>query len=345
MPPYYHRAMTGLSLGQSQNLQIVKIALLCHQRTKVVFFGALNSPINCPQTHVSPDSGILYFQTTGAPWRKDKTILVPSRWEGDVSGALITLDLGQLEPLLIYFAKHLWWCLSTVPKVKVSNGWGLRTPNGIWANYQITVGKIASPILCTMSTQSTYAGGSGQLNGVFCFNIKSARSYNITHQQTELILCEHVMYDDTWPVWNALHWIMLTSVECQIEIRTCLYVSVFFRVGWLERGQFGFFSGSVHWSAAAGGYGMLPSDSRTPAWKGGPSLVLVPTLLMGDFFSLRNLGHKNLLKLCNSKKWKKMKFFHEQTNKTFDPTYPQLLSKCGCLPFYAAGVTGKLIDW
>ena len=29
---------------------------------------------------------------------------------------------------------------------------------------------------------------------------------------------------------------------------------------------------------------MLASDSRTPAWKGGPSLVLLPTLLMDSLF-------------------------------------------------------------
>ena len=54
--------------------------------------------------------------------------------------------------------------LCIAPKLKVSNGWVLRTPNRIWVNYQITVGKIASPIWWTMSTQSTWLGGWGQLN-------------------------------------------------------------------------------------------------------------------------------------------------------------------------------------
>ena len=128
----------------AQNLQILKIASLCrHHRAGLSFFGASNSPINWPETHVSEHytGTVCIFRNMG---RKNNTILG-----------------GEVE--VKDFSVRIWnsrtiWCTSLL-KLKVSNGWMVWTPNKIRVNYQITVGKIASPILRTMSRQSTWVGG------------------------------------------------------------------------------------------------------------------------------------------------------------------------------------------
>ena len=170
-------------------------------------------------------------------------------------------------------------------KLKLSNGWMLWTPNGIWVNYQITVGRIATPNF-VHSEQPKWVE-----KYLLLQNMKYATHW--WQNRPEIFdglvwtLCKCT--DDRrwvwWTVCRKLHQHCIESYRDLLPNLKCLHVLLFFTVAWLERGQFGFFSGSVHWSGAAGGYsGMLASDSRTPAWKGGPSLVLLPTLLMDSLF-------------------------------------------------------------